>query len=326
MQYRIDVMPATEALPGNRILAHTGARFPIVQAPMGWIARSALATAVSRAGGLGIIETSSGETANCQREIEAMLRTGLPFGVNLPIRFLKDEAMLRFVCSSGIRFVTTSAGSPAKFIAPLKAAGIVVYHAVPTLDTALKCVDAGIDGLVVEGAEGGGFKNPEEVSTLVLLQAVRERVDVPLIAAGGIVDGRGMAAAFALGAEGIQMGTRFVASAESPVHAHYKQAIVDAEATGTWVLNKKATPCIRALKTAYTQPMHETGLLDPKAFSGIQQVYFGGDMNAAPALAGQSAGLIHDVKSVQQIIDETVAEFFAISQRMAGMAAARSFG
>jgi enoyl-[acyl-carrier protein] reductase II len=310
----------------NRVLAHTGARVPIVQAPMGWIARHALASAVSRAGGLGIIETSSGETAACQSEIAAMRETGLPFGVNLPIRFLKDDAMLRFVCESGIRFVTTSAGSPAKFIAPLKAAGIVVYHAVPTLETALKCVDAGIDGLVVEGAEGGGFKNPEEVSTLVLLQAIRERVDVPLVAAGGIVDGRGMAAAFALGAEAIQMGTRFVASAESPVHEHYKQAIVAAEATGTWVLNKKATPCIRALKTKRTEAMHETGLMPPDAFAGIRQVYFGGDMEAAPALAGQSAGLIHAILPVRQIIDETVEEFFAITARMGALASGHSFG
>ena len=309
----------------NRFLAHTGARYPIVQAPMGWIARSPLASAVSRAGGLGIIETSSGETEACQHEVRQMVATGLPFGVNLPIRFLKDDAMLRFVCESGIRFVTTSAGSPAKFVAPLKAAGIAVYHAVPTLDAALKCVDAGVDGLVVEGSEGGGFKNPEEVSTLVLLQAIRERCSLPLVAAGGIVDGRGMAAAFALGAEAIQMGTRFVASAESPVHAAYKQAIVDADATGTWVLNKKATPCIRALKTDYTQPMHETGLLAADAFKGIQQVYFGGNMNAAPALAGQSAGLIHAVKPVQAIIEETVAEFFAITDRLAALAAARQF-
>ncbi len=310
----------------NRVLADTGATYPILQAPMGWIARSTLASAVSRAGGLGIIETSSGETANCQREIRLMVESGLPFGVNLPIRFLKDDAMLRFVCESGIRFVTTSAGSPAKFIAPLKAAGIKVYHAVPTLDTALKCVDAGIDGLVVEGGEGGGFKNPEEVSTLVLLQAIAERVDVPLIAAGGIIDGRGMAAAFALGAEGIQMGTRFVASAESPVHAHYKDAIVAAEATGTWVLNKKSTPCIRALKTDFTQPIHDAGVMPADTFKGIQQVYFGGDMNAAPALAGQSAGLIHGIKTAQQIIDETVAEFRAIAARLGAMAAAANFG
>ena len=310
----------------NRVLAHTGARYPIVQAPMGWIARSPLASAVSRAGGLGIIETSSGETENCQREIRAMVDSGLPFGVNLPIRFLKDEAMLRFVCEAGIRFVTTSAGSPAKFIAPLKAAGIVVYHAVPTVDLALKCVEAGVDGLVVEGGEGGGFKNPEEVSTLVLLQAIREKVNVPLIAAGGIVDGRGMAAAFALGAEGIQMGTRFVASLESPVHPHYKEAIVGAATTGTWMLNTKASPCIRALKTDFTQVIHEAGLMGPESFLGIQKVYFGGDMNAAPALAGQSAGLIHQVSSVQDIISQTVEQFQAISKRMGAMAQAADFG
>ena len=310
----------------NRVTAHTGARYPIVQAPMGWIARRQLASAVSRAGGLGVIETSSGDTPACMAEITAMRATGLPFGVNLPIRFLKDDAMLRFVCESGVRFVTTSAGSPAKFIAPLKAAGIVVYHAVPTLDTALKCVDAGIDGLVVEGAEGGGFKNPEEVSTLVLLQIIRERCEVPLIAAGGIIDGRGMAAAFALGAEGIQMGTRFVASAESPVHANYKNAIVAADATGTWVLNKAASPCIRALKSERTKAYHESGRLAADAFAGIQQVYFGGDMEAAPALAGQSVGLIHEVKTVQQIIDETVAEFWRISQRLGARAEQRSFG
>ena len=310
----------------NRVLAHTGARYPILQAPMGWIARSTLASAVSRAGGLGIIETSSGETANCQREIEIMVASGLPFGVNLPIRFLTDDAMLRFVCESGIRFVTTSAGSPAKFIAPLHAAGIVVYHAVPTLETALKCVAAGIDGLVVEGAEGGGFKTPEEVSSLVLLQAIRERVDGPLIAAGGIVDGRGMAAAFALGAEGIQMGTRFVASAESPVHANYKQAIIDASSTGTWVLNTKATPCIRALKSGRTGAMRDSGLMPADAFAGIQQVYFGGDMEAAPALAGQSAGLIHQVSTAQEIIERTVSEFQAINARLGAMAAGCDFG
>ena len=310
----------------NRVIAHTGARYPIVQAPMGWIARTALASAVSRAGGLGIIETSSGETAICQAEISKMSALGLPFGVNLPIRFLRDDQMLRFVCASGVKFVTTSAGSPAKFIAPLKDAGITVYHAVPTVDTALKCVDAGIDGLVVEGAEGGGFKNPEEVSTLVLLQAIRARTDVPLIAAGGICDGRGMAAAFALGAEGIQMGTRFVCCQESPVHANYKNAIVDASETGTWMLNKKATPCIRALKSQRTQAIYEQGVMNADALQGILGVYFGGDMEAAPALAGQSAGLIDSVKSAQQIIEDTVAEFFAITARLGSLAQERSFG
>ena len=311
----------------NRVLAHTGARYPIVQAPMGWIARSALASAVCNAGGLGIIETSSGETANCQAEILKMRDlTTAPFGVNLPILLLKDDAMLRFICDSGVKFVTTSAGSPAKFVAPLKAAGITVYHAVPTLDAALKAVGAGVDGLVVEGAEGGGFKNPEEVSTLVLLQAIRRATPVPLIAAGGIVDGRGMASAFAVGAEAVQMGTRFVSAAESPVHANYKAAIVAAGVTGTVVLNKKSSPCIRALKTNRTAAIAEAGLMPADTFSRILDLYFGGDMEAAVGLAGQSAGLIDTVRPVADIIADTVAEFFAETARLGAMARAGNFG
>lgn len=310
----------------NRFLAHTGARYPIVQAPMGWIARSQLAAAVCEAGGLGIIETSSGETENCKAEILKMRSlTSAPFGVNLPIMFLKDDAMLRFITESGVKFVTTSAGSPAKFLAPLKAAGITVYHAVPTVDAARKCVEAGIDGLVVEGAEGGGFKNPEEVSTLVLLQAIRRITDVPLVAAGGIADGKGMAAAFALGAEAVQMGTRFVSAAESPVHHNYKQAIVDARETGTFVLNKRASPCIRALKTERTKAIHEAGLMPPDTFSRILDLYFGGDMEAAVGLAGQTAGLIDEIKPARQIIEETVAEFHAITARLGQLAASKAF-
>jgi enoyl-[acyl-carrier protein] reductase II len=148
---------------------------------------------------------------------------------------------------------------------------------------------------------------------------------VPLIAAGGICDGRGMAAAFALGAEAIQMGTRFVSCAESPVHANYKKAIVDAPTTGTLVLNKQSTPCIRALKSERTTALHTAGVMPADALKNILDLYFGGDMEAAPALAGQSAGLIHEVKTAQAIIDDTVAEFFAITQRLGALAAARSF-
>lgn len=311
----------------NRVLAHTGAKYPILQAPMGWIARAQLASAVCEAGGLGIIETSSGETQNCMAEIRKMKElTDKPFGVNLPILFLHDPAILDFVCTSGVKFVTTSAGSPAKFIGPLKAAGITVYHAVPTVDAALKCVEAGVDGLVVEGAEGGGFKNPDEVSTLVLLQAIRARSGIPMIAAGGICDGKGMAAAFALGAEAVQMGTRFVSAAESPVHANYKNAIVNAKETGTVVLNKKATPCIRALKTNRTAEIAEAGLMPADTFARILDLYFGGDMEAAVGLAGQTAGLINSIKTAKEIIDETIAEFFAITSRMGALASAHNFG
>ncbi len=310
----------------NRVLQHTGAKYPIIQAPMGWIARSQLASAVSNAGGLGVIETSSGETDACIAEIEKMPSlTDNPFGINLPLLFLRDERIIDFVAESGVKFVTTSAGSPSKLLERLKKHDIIVYHAVPTVGAAMKAVEAGVDGLVVEGAEGGGFKNPEEVSTLVLLQAIREKTDVPMIAAGGICDGRGMAAVFAAGAEGIQMGTRFVSSQESPVHQNYKGAIVDAKETGTYVLNKKSTPCIRALKTERTQAIHEDGLMPPDTFARIQELYFGGDMEASVGLAGQAAGLIHEVKPVEAIIKETVDGFFEIAGRMGGLSAARSF-
>ncbi|HTE81428.1 MAG TPA: nitronate monooxygenase [Reyranella sp.] len=310
----------------NRVLAHTGVEFPIVQAPMGFIARSQLASAVSNAGGLGIIETSSGEVDACMAEIARMRElTDKPFGVNLPLLFIRDPRVVELVARSGVKFVTTSAGSPAKLLPTLKAAGLIVYHVVPNLSSALKAVDAGVDGLVVEGGEGGGFKNPDDVSTLVLLQAVRERTDVPLIAAGGICDGRGMAAAFALGAEGIQMGTRFVSAAESPVHANYKQAIVDADDTGTVMLNRKSTPCVRALRTERAREIDRQGGFDRAIFGSVKDVYFGGDMEASLALAGQTVGLIHEVLPVADIIAGTVEGFHRIRQQQGERSHAGSF-
>jgi enoyl-[acyl-carrier protein] reductase II len=178
---------------------------------------------------------------------------------------------------------------------------------------------------VVEGGEGGGFKSPDDVSTLVLLQAVRERTDLPLIAAGGICDGRGMAAAFALGAEGIQMGTRFVSSAESPVHWNYKQAILDADATGTVMLNRKSSPCVRALKTGRTGEIEREGSFDRAIFKSVRDVYFGGDMEASLALAGQTVGLIHEVLPVAEIIAQTVEGFHAIRRQQGERSRAGSF-
>jgi len=277
---------------------------------MGWIARSKLASAVSNAGGFGVIETSSGEVENCKAEIKKMSDlTDKPFGVNLPLLFLQDDSMVDFCVSHGVKFVTTSAGDPSKYIETLKYAGITVYHAVPSVQGAVKAANAGVDGLVVEGTEGGGFKNPEEVGLLVLIQAIRKELDLPIIAAGGIVDGTGMAAVFAAGAEGIQMGTRFVSSKESPVHDNFKNKILDSTIQGTWILNKTSKPVIRALRTNFTKKIHEAGVMEMKDMSNIQDLYFGGDMNAAPALSGQSVGLIDEVKSVKDIIDQTVSEF-----------------
>ena len=294
----------------NRVTAHTGSKSPIIQAPMGWIARSQLASAVCEAGGMGIIETSSGEIDNCKKEIQLMSDlTDKPFGVNLPLLFLKDDSMVNFCVDAGVRFVTTSAGDPTKYIGVLKDAGITVYHAVPSLDGALKAANAGVDGLVVEGTEGGGFKSPVEVGLLVLIQSIKQNIDIPIIAAGGIVDGAGMAAVFAAGAEGIQMGTRFVSSLESPVHDNFKNKIVESGIDGTYILNKKSKPVIRALKSNLTDQINDSGQMDMSALMNIKDLYFDGDMEAAPALSGQSIGLINEVKSVKQIVDEIINEF-----------------
>ncbi|MDC1138861.1 nitronate monooxygenase [Gammaproteobacteria bacterium] len=304
----------------NRVTKHLGSKYPIIQAPMGWIARSKLASSVSNAGGLGVIETSSGEVDICKTEIKKMSElTKNPFGVNLPILFLQDESIVDFVAECGVKFVTTSAGSPAKYINKLKEAGLTVYHAVPSLAGALKAADAGVDGLVVEGTEGGGFKNPEEVGLFVLIQAIRRKIDLPIIAAGGIADGQGMAAAFAIGAEGIQMGTRFVSSKESPVHENWKNAILNGTESDTYVLNKTGSPCLRAIKTDYTKEIFEKGSMDMSVFGGVQDLYFGGDLNAAPALTGQSMGLIDEIKSVETIINETVNEFNLTCQNLSSV-------
>ena len=294
----------------NRVIQHTGSKYPIIQAPMGWIARSRLASAVCEAGGMGIIETSSGEIDNCKKEIILMSEiTDKPFGVNLPLLFLRDDSMVNFCVEAGVKFVTTSAGDPTKYVGVLKDAGITVYHAVPSLEGALKAANAGVDGLVVEGTEGGGFKSPVEVGLLVLIQSIKQDIDLPIIAAGGIVDGAGMAAVFAAGAEGIQMGTRFVSSLESPVHDNFKNKIIDSGIDDTYILNKKSKPVIRALKTNLTKDIDEIGKMDMTALMNIQDLYFGGDMEAAPALSGQSTGLIKEIKPVKQIIDETINEF-----------------
>jgi enoyl-[acyl-carrier protein] reductase II len=296
----------------NRVTRLTGAELPIVQAPMGWIARSQLASAVCKAGGLGIIETSSGELDVIREEIRAMRTlTDRPFGVNIAQAFVRDPDIAQFIIDQGVRFVTTSAGSPERYTEQLKSAGLTVFHVVPSLKAALKAVEYGVDGLIVEGGEGGGFKNPQDVASMVLLPLVRSRVDVPIIAAGGFVDGRSMAAAFALGAEGVQLGTRMVSAAESPVHDNWKQAIVDAGETDTVFLNRFQSPGLRALRTERTSRLEREPEVNAMAeFGSPQDLYFGGDMEAAIPLTGQVCGRIDAVRPVADILAEICSEFF----------------
>ena len=285
---------------------------------MGWIARAQLASAVSNAGGMGIIETSSGELDAVREEIRKMRDlTDRPFGVNIAQLFVRDPSIVDFVVEQGVRFVTTSAGDPTRYTAQLKAAGLTVFHVVPTLRAALKAIGAGVDGLVVEGGEGGGFKNPRDVATMVLLPLVCSQVDVPVIAAGGIVDGRSMAAAFALGAEGVQMGTRMVSALESPVHDNFKQSICHAAETDTVFLNRHSRPGLRAIRTTRSERLEKQEHVGLEELGTVLKLYFGGDMEASIALSGQVVGRIDSVKPVAEILAETVAEFRAVTGQLA---------
>lgn len=310
---------------GNRVIAHTRSRYPIFQSPMTWIARAPLVSAVAAAGGMGLLESSARDLSMTTREFAAIRKaTNQPFGVNLPVRYLQSDpkeerAIIDWLLEQGVHFMTTSAGDPGRYVRILKDAGVVVYHATANLRGALKAVDAGVDGLIVEGAESAGMRNPDEIHSFALLQAVREKVDVPIVAAGGIVDGRGMAAAFALGAEGVTMGTRFVASVESPVHINYKNAIVDAPITGTILTDNPPRARARGLRTPYALAVAEGSRERLPPGAQLDMLYINGDVENTSGSAGESAGLIHEIKPVRQIIDDTIAGFWREIDRLSAL-------
>jgi enoyl-[acyl-carrier protein] reductase II len=283
---------------------------------MGFIARAQLASAVSNAGGFGIIETSSGRLDEVRDEMAAMRdRTPNPWGVNIAQMFVADPHIVDFVADQGVTFVTTSAGNPARYTEQLHDAGITVFHVVPSLRAAQKAVDAGVDGLVVEGGEGGGFKSTKPVSTMVLLPQICGAFDLPVIAAGGIVDGLSMAAAFALGAEGVQMGTRMVSAAESPVHDNYKHLIRDADATDTVMLSAHTSPALRVMRTPFSEDLEQEPSVvmgRTVGMDGVLKLYFEGDLNAGFAFGGQVAGRVNEILPVERIVHETVRGFYDV--------------
>lgn len=290
----------------TRITELLGIDIPVVQAPMGYIARAQLASAVSNAGGMGIIETSSGQLDEIKVEIAKMCDlTDRPWGVNIAQMLMPDATVIDFVVEHEVRFVTTSAGDPRRFTSILKDAGITVFHVVPTLRGANKAVDAGVDGLIVEGVEGGGFKNAHGSSTMVLTPLVRAAVDVPVIAAGGICDGVSMAAALTLGADGVQMGTRMLSAAESPVHDNWKQAVVAAAETDTVLLNRFGRPGMRALRTDLTAELEHRDQVQMPGLDLLMEQYFGGRMDVAVPFGGQVMGRIDEVRPVADILRES---------------------
>jgi enoyl-[acyl-carrier protein] reductase II len=289
---------------------------------MGFIARAQLASAVSNAGAFGIIETSSGRLDEVRDEMAAMRDlTQNPWGVNIAQMFVADPHIVDFVADQGVTFVTTSAGNPTRYTEQLHGAGITVFHVVPSLRAAQKAVDAGVDGLVVEGGEGGGFKSTRPVSTMVLLPQICAAFDVPVIAAGGIADGISMAAAFALGAEGVQMGTRMVSAVESPVHDNYKHLIRDADATDTVMLSAHTSPALRVMRTAFSEDLEQEPSVvmgRTVGMDGVLKLYFEGDLTAGFAFGGQVAGRVDEILPVEQIVYETVGAFYDVVSALGG--------
>jgi len=287
----------------NRIKTLLGVTYPVVQAPMTYIARAELAAAVSEAGGLGMIETLTEEGRADLRRVRDL--TTRPVAANLMIQgWKRDPSIVDVLAEANVRHVFTSAGDPALFTARLHDAGMTVIHVVGSLKGARKALDAGVDALVVEGIEGGGFKSLLSASTMVLLPLVAEHVDLPIIAAGGICDARSAAAAVVLGAEGVQMGTRMLASREAGVHANFKEAIVAADDAGTVLLDVPGNPTMRVLRTGLARRIAAddatTGLL-----GGVTTLYFDGDMEASVANTGQVSSRIAEILPVADVIRST---------------------
>ena len=287
----------------NRIQSLLGVEYPIVQAPMTYIARAELAAAVSEAGGLGMIETLTPEGRADLHRVREL--TDKPVAANLMIQgWKKDPSIVDMLAEAGVRHVFTSAGDPALFTGRLHDAGMTVVHVVGSLRAAMKAADAGVDALVVEGVEGGGFKSALGASTMVLLPLVAERIDLPIIAAGGMCDAQSAAAAVVLGAEGVQMGTRMLASRESLVHANFKNAIVAANDSGTVLLDIPGNPTMRVLRTGLAA---RVAAHDPEVelLGKVTDLYFDGDMEASVANTGQVSSRIAELLPVAEIVRRT---------------------
>lgn len=270
---------------------------------MTYIARAELAAAVSEAGGLGMIETLTPEGRADLLRVRTL--TDRPVAANLMIQGWKgDPSIVDTLAAAGVRHVFTSAGDPALFTARLHDSGMTVVHVVGSLRAALKAVDAGVDALVVEGVEGGGFKSALGASTMVLLPLVAAHVDLPIIAAGGMCDAQSAAASLVLGAEGVQMGTRMLASRESLVHGNFKDAIVAANDAGTVLLDIPGNPTMRVLRTGLAARVAEH---DPNAklLGKVTELYFDGDMEASVANTGQVSSRIGDLLPVAEIVRTT---------------------
>lgn len=306
----------------NRITQLFNINYPIIQGGMIWNSGYKLASAVSNAGGLGLIGAGSMYPDVLRTHIQKCKQaTNRPFGVNVPLLYPNIEEIMQIIVEEGVKIVFTSAGNPKTWTAFLKKHGITVVHVVSSSKFALKAQEAGVDAIVAEGFEAGGHNGREETTTFTLIPMVRAQLTLPLIAAGGIATGRGMLAAMTLGADGVQMGSRFVASVESSAHDAFKQTVINAQ-EGDTVLTLKELAPVRLLKNKFYTDLQALYKQCPseeelKALLGrarAKRGMFEGDLVEGELEIGQIAGLLNEIKPVAEIIDEIIRDFKAAQQ------------
>jgi enoyl-[acyl-carrier protein] reductase II len=308
----------------NRITELFKVRFPIVQAGMIWCSGWELASAVSNAGGLGLIGSGSMTPDILLEHIrKCKANTTKQFGVNVPLLFPAAEEFIKIIISEKVPVVFTSAGNPAKWTPLLKENGITVVHVVANVKSAKKCEEAGVDAIVAEGFEAGGHNGKEETTTMVLIPLIRKAVSIPLIAAGGIATGRAMLAAMALGADGVQIGSRFVASVESSAHSNFKNKVIESGDGSTLLTLKKLVP-VRLIRNKFfneVEAKQSSGaspeeLLNLLGSGRSRKGMFEGDLEEGELEIGQNAALIDDIKPAAEIVNEIVSEFMATKESL----------
>ena len=301
----------------NKITQLFGIQYPIIQAGMIWNSGWRLASAVSNAGGLGLLGAGSMYPEVLREHVQKCKKaTDKPFGVNVPMLYPNLQEIIDIIIDEGVKIVFTSAGNPKTYTSHLKENGITVVHVVSSVKFALKAQEAGVDAVVAEGFEAGGHNGREETTTFTLIPMVREQISVPLIAAGGIATGRGMLAAMILGADGVQVGSRFVASEESSAHPAFKKVVVNAKEGDTELTLKELAP-ERLIKNKFYQDLKELYKKSPtvddlKALLGrarAKKGMFEGDLEEGELEIGQIAGLIHDIKPAAIILHDMLKEY-----------------
>jgi enoyl-[acyl-carrier protein] reductase II len=311
----------------NRVIELLNIRYPIIQAGMVWCSGWKLASAVSNAGGLGLIGAGSMYPDVLRKHIQkCKIATNQSFGVNLPLLYADIEQHVKIILEEKVPIVFSSAGNPKTWTEILKKEGVKVIHVVSSAKFAMKAADAGVDAVVAEGFEAGGHNGREETTTLCLIPSVRDVLSIPLIAAGGIADGRSMLAAFALGAEGVQMGSRFAASAESSAHEHYKQAIVKAEEGDTVLTLKQLTP-VRFIKNEFYEQVKaaeaacasKEELLTLLGKGRAKKGIFEGDLKEGEIEVGQVSARLKEVLPAGEIIERVWREFLLEKDRIVNL-------